>query len=130
MSTGGVDHNELVTQTISLDKSIRYCGISNQLGEIVAYKVRANLKPILTIDDWNRRALHYTMRYSTKRSWEKNLGRVHYHASKYDKIITAVIQIGSHQLLIVSFDSNISRFDDLVRKRIIPLVDRYQSIVQ
>ena len=129
MRAGSHDYQKLANKIILLDKSIRYCGIVDQLGEILAQDHRTRLNPILTINDWNRRALHFAIRYSQSRSWEEHLGRLQYHVSRYDKIITAAVRIGNHHLLIVSFDHDTEYFDKLLTKRIIPLLEDYRLIV-
>ena len=120
-NTDSIDFTGFATKVVSKYKSIRYCGIVDRIGNIRGQAHRSNSKPILTLDDWSKRALHYTMRYSVIHSWEKPLGNLEYNLSKYSKLITASTPIGGDFLLIVSFDHDVKGIDSILTKNIIPM---------
>lgn len=108
---------------LRLSKSIRHCEVVDRSGNIVASKARNDLQPF-TDENGHGQALEAAMRYFRTPSWARNIGKMYYNASRYEKVIGAVIPIADRYLLLVSFDHNMNDFDKIIMKKIMLFVKR------
>lgn len=101
---------------LGLDKSIRFCAIVDSLGHIVYSKARKDLKPLLTEQEFERYALLAAIRHRTRTVLEEKLGRADCSATYYEKVILAAIPLGDHSLLIMSVDTSVKNFQQVMYK--------------
>ena len=109
---------------LRLSKSIRHCEVVDRSGKIVASKTRDDRQHLVIDENSHRRALEAAMRHLRTPSWARNLGKMYYNVSRYEKVIGAVIPITDRHLLLVSFDHDMDEFDKIIMKKIMPLVKR------
>jgi hypothetical protein len=109
---------------LPLDKSIRFCAVSNKLGYIVASKYRKNLKPLMTLEETERYALFATIRHSTRQVWESKIGKVRYTLTRYDLLVRVTVPLANNHLLLLSFDADSKNVDSIMMDKIIPAIDR------
>jgi len=83
----------LPTSIIALDKSIRFCGVVDRLGHIVAYKYREGLTPLMTYEETVKNALFSVIRHSTRQSWESKMVRTLYSITRYERLTRASIPL-------------------------------------
>lgn|GEM_PF-3083251 len=83
----------LPTSIIALDKSIRFCGVVDRRGHIIAYKCREGLTPLMTYEETVKNALFFVIRHSTRQSWESKMVRTLYSITRYERLTRASIPL-------------------------------------
>lgn len=122
--TGSTDYESLPQRILPLDKSIRFCGVANKLGYIIASRYRQDLKPLMTNEETERYALFATIRNSTRQVWENKLGRVRYALTRYELLVRVTVPLASNHLLLLSFDVDTKNIDDIMRDKVMPVIDK------
>ena len=105
-------------EVISLDESIRFAGISDKEGKLLAVSERQNLKPLLSDEERAQYAITAATRQYTRLRWEYHLGRIHYASSRYEHLARATIPIADinstlYYVLLLSFDPDIQNLHKL-----------------
>ena len=81
----------LCNQILELDAKIRFVGIANHLGTLLATAYRNGLVPLLTRQETTHYALQSVLRASIREDFESKLGRQQYSIGKYENVIRATI---------------------------------------
>jgi hypothetical protein len=119
---------EFCDNVVTLDKSIRFAGIADGDGHLVAVAERKDLKPLLNPEERAQYAITAATRQYTRLRWEYMLGKVNYATSNYAKLIRATIPIADedsrlYYVLLLSFDVEAGRsVHEIIMEKIIPLV--------
>jgi hypothetical protein len=119
---------EFCDKIIPLDKSIRFAGIADEDGHLVATAERRGLKPLLNPEERAQYAITAATRQYTRLRWEYLLGKINYAMSNYAKLIRATIPIADensrlYYVLLLSFDVEAGqRVHVVITEKIIPLV--------
>jgi hypothetical protein len=116
-------------QVISLDPSIRFAGIADEDGKILAVSERRGLNPLLTPEERAQYAITAATRQYTRLRWEYLLGKIYYASSHYANLLRATIPITNDSsrlsyVLLLSFDVDTENFHQIIMKKIIPLVKK------
>src|ERR671926_301518 len=115
-------------QVVSLDSSIRFAGIADEDGKILAVSERKGLKPLLTPEERAQYAITAATRQYTRLRWEYMLGKINYAMSNYAKLVRATIPIADensrlYYVLLLSFDRETGQgVHEIIMEKIIPLV--------
>jgi hypothetical protein len=120
------DYESLPGLVLTLDKSIRFCGITNKLGYFIANRFREGLKPLMTIEETERYALYATIRHSTRQPWESKIGKVRYTITRYELLTRVTVPLAKGHLLLLSFDVNSKNIDTIMLDNILPALDKLQ----
>ena len=118
---------EICDKVISLDHSIRFAGIADQDGKLLATSERKGLRPLLTPEERAQYAITAATRQYTRLRWEYLLGKIYYASSHYAKLIRATIPITDDSsklsyVLLLSFDVGTDDLHNIIMKKIIPLI--------
>src|SRR5829696_7408504 len=119
---------EFCDKVISIDKSIRFAGIADGDGHLVAIAERKGLKPLLNPEERAQYAITAATRQYTRLRWEYMLGKINYAMSNYAKLVRATIPIADENsrlfyVLLLSFDRESGQgVHELIMEKIIPLV--------
>jgi hypothetical protein len=119
---------EFCDNVVTLDKSIRFAGIADGDGHLVAVAERKDLKPLLNPEERAQYAITAATRQYTRLRWEYMLGKINYAMSNYVKLIRATIPIADensrlYYVLLLSFDVEAgSIVHEIIMEKIIPLV--------
>src|SRR5215208_3945784 len=118
---------EFCDKVISIDKSIRFAGIADGDGHLVAIAERKGLKPLLNPEERAQYAITAATRQYTRLRWEYLLGKIYYASSHYEKLLRATIPITNESsrlsyVLLLSFDVDTENFHQIIMEKIIPLV--------
>jgi hypothetical protein len=118
---------EVCDKIVTLDPTIRFAGIADADGHLVATADRKGLKPILSPQEREQYAITAATRQFTRLRWEYLLGKVNYAMSHYAKIIRATIPIADensrlYYVLLLSFDVDKGDVHKIIMSKIIPLV--------
>jgi hypothetical protein len=119
-------------EVISLDDSIRFAGISDKEGKLLAVSQRQNLKPLLADEERAQYAITAATRQYTRLRWEYHLGRIHYASSRYERLARATIPVADmnstlYYVLLLSFDPDIPNLHKLIMGTIIPKVRKWKK---
>src|SRR5919201_2472497 len=125
---------EFCDKMITLDKSIRFAGIADEDGHLVAFSERKGLIPLLNPEERAQYAITAATRQYTRLRWESHLGKINYASSHYAKLIRATIPITDNNnrlayVLLMSFDVGTADFHNIIMKHVIPLVNNYRDIL-
>ena len=119
---------EFCDKVISIDKSIRFAGIADGDGHLVAIAERKGLKPLLNPEERAQYAITAATRQYTRLRWEYMLGKINYAISNYAKLVRATIPIADENsrlfyVLLLSFDRESGQgVHEIIMEKIIPLV--------
>ena len=119
---------EFCDKVISIDKSIRFAGIADGDGHLVAIAERKGLKPLLNPEERAQYAITAAARQYTRLRWEYMLGKINYAMSNYAKLVRATIPIADENsrlfyVLLLSFDREAGQgVHEIIMEKIIPLV--------
>jgi hypothetical protein len=119
---------EFCDKVISIDKSIRFAGIADGDGHLVAIAERKGLKPLLNPEERAQYAITAATRQYTRLRWEYMLGKINYAMSNYAKLVRATIPIADENsrlfyVLLLSFDRESGQgVHEIIMEKIIPLV--------
>src|SRR5919202_2892178 len=124
--------NNLCIEIQQLDKSIRFVGIVNTLGSLVATAYRAGLTPLMDKQETSHYAIQTVLRAATREDFESKIGRLVYSIGKYERLIRATIPIrlssskedeSKSYYLLLSFDLN-SNVIDVIENKVMPFIEK------
>jgi hypothetical protein len=123
---------EICNKVISINSAIRFGGIADEDGELLAFSERKELTPLLTPEERAQYAITAATRQYTRLRWESHLGKINYASSLYAKLIRATIPITDENnrlayVLLMSFDVGTTDFHNIIMKHVIPLVNNYRE---
>jgi hypothetical protein len=116
-------------KVIALDKSLRFIGIADGHGRLLATGERRGLTPLLNAEETEQYAITAATRQYTRVRWQEILGRIFYTCSYYDKLLRVTIPITDERnhlryVIIFTFDVKTENFHDITMRKIIPLIRR------
>jgi hypothetical protein len=99
-------------EILANNQSIRFVGIANNLGSLIATVYRKGLVPLMTKEETSQYSIQAVLRAATREDFESKIGRLEYSIGKYEKLIRATVPIifGNNETkryyLLLSFDSD------------------------
>jgi hypothetical protein len=120
---------EFCRKVVALDSSIRFVGIAEDDGKLVGTAERKGLKPLLTPEERAQYAITAANRQHTRLRWEYLLGKIKFATSHYAKVIRATVPVQNdsgelYYVVLISFDADTENVEQLITKKIIPLVKK------
>ena len=123
--------NGLCKEILQLHNSIRFIGIANNLGSLVATAYRNDLVPLMDKQETSQYAIQAVLRVATREDFESKIGRLEYSIGKYEKLIRATIPIrlfdkeneNKFYYLLLSFDLN-SDVIDVIENKVMPFIEK------
>jgi hypothetical protein len=100
------EEEKICDEIVELDGSIRFAGIANNMGKVVAAKFKRGVQALLTKEEIEDNIIKAVLRMKTREDYEQKLGKTIYTFALYDKVKRASIALdrGNYSLLMVSFD--------------------------
>ena len=119
------DLKAICGQILSLDNSVRFAGIVNKMGKVVAHQFRDKVSPMLSFEELEASAMGSVLRMKTREDSESKLGKAVYTFTLYEKVKRASIpvQMNDCVLVIVSFEKE-AEHEKIILKKILPLLSR------
>jgi hypothetical protein len=114
---------EICNRVLQLDKSIRFAGIANNMGTLIAYKSREGLVPLLNEEELQNSTMKTVLRMKTREDYEPKLGDVIYTFALYKRVKRASIPLDHPDwaVLTVSFDMAADQ-DSIIMDKILPIL--------
>jgi hypothetical protein len=116
-----------------LDNSIRFVGIANNFGSLIATSYRKGLTPLMDEQETSHYAIQVVLRAATREDFESKIGKLEYSIGKYERIIRATVPIrlfgkkdddqSKFYYLLISFDLK-SAVIDIIEDKVIPFVEK------
>ena len=118
---------EICNQVLQLDKSIRFAGVANNMGTLIAYKLREGIVPLLNEEDLQNSTMKTVLRMKTREDYESKLGDVIYTFALYKRVKRASIPLNHPDLavLTVSFDMAADQ-DSIIMDKILPVLKQWK----
>jgi hypothetical protein len=123
--------NGLCKEILQLDYSIRFIGIANNLGSLVATAYRNGLIPLMNKQETSHYAIQAVLRAATREDFESKIGKLVYSIGKYERLIRATIPIrlssskeydeSKFYYLLLSFDLDFNVMD-VIENKIMPFI--------
>lgn len=106
-----------------VDDHIRFTGIANYMGTLMASSYRKQLQPLLNDDETKLYTMQAVLRAELREDFQKNMGTLIYSVGKYDKLLRATIPlIGSDYqkfYLLLSLDVESDAFS-VIENKVLP----------
>jgi hypothetical protein len=121
----------ICNQIQKLDNSIRFVGIANNLGSLLATAYRNGLTPLMDEQETSHYAIQAVLRAATREDFESKIGRLEYSIGKYERLIRATVPIrlfgkdheSKFYYLLLSFDLK-SNAIDVIENKLIPYIEK------
>lgn len=117
-------------QLLNFQKSLRWVGVANRYGVLLSVEQRDNLKPFMTEEENEEYAANAVKRYTTRIKFQTKIGKLNYAFGRYEKISRVTIPINQYYYLLLTFDPEEKNYDDLIMKKIVPLIRKYDDKFQ
>lgn len=114
-------HDELCKNVFAIDPAIRFAGVINNMGKLVAGGMREGLLPLESVKDMNKLYIEMALRAAMRQEFDKEFGPTIYSFSEREKIKIATFPLKQGHFLLLSMertkphDKIISRILELVR---------------
>ena len=115
--------DSLCSRILESDKTIRFVGISNKMGNQIISRYRSSLVPLLTPKEIEMYAMQSVLRMNTRKDYESKLGKPIYSFTLYQKIkrVTVTLENKEYPILLASFDIEADHENVIVNK-ILPMI--------
>jgi hypothetical protein len=101
-------------QNLLKESEIRFAGLINPMGHLVAGGMKKGLKPLEEDADMRKLYMELILRVSTRQEFDQTLGVVDYSASRREKAVVMSFPIGN-KVLLVSADTAVN-IDETAKK--------------
>jgi hypothetical protein len=125
--------NVICKQIQQLDNSIRFVGIANGLGSLIATAYRNGLTPLMNEQETSHYAIQAVLRVATREDFESKIGRLVYSIGKYERLIRATVPIrflddnekeeSKSFNLLISFDLK-SNVIDVIENKVMQYIEK------
>jgi hypothetical protein len=123
------EEERICSEIVGLDGSIRFAGIANNMGKLLAAKFRPGVEAMLTRQEIEDNIIKAVLRMKTREDYEQKLGKTIYTFALYDKVKRASIALyeENYSLLMVSFDVA-AEHESIILHKILPRLKEYNLI--
>src|SRR5215207_7473256 len=116
--------DSLCSRIIESDKTIRFVGISNKMGNQIISRYRSGLTLLLTPKEIEMYAMESVLRMNTRKDFELKLGKPIYSFTLYQKVkrVTISLESKEYPIFMASFDVEADH-DNIIVNKILPLIN-------
>src|SRR3712207_2013997 len=111
----------------TLFRSIRWTGIVNKNGVILAQKARKGVKLLLSEEENEEYAATAIARQKTRGKFEPKIGKMVYSFGRYELLHRATIPINENYYLLMTLHIEEKNFDSIIIDKIVPLIMKNRS---
>jgi hypothetical protein len=119
--------SDFCSSILTLNKGIRFAGIANREGQLIAYAYRKGIVPLLTPRETEISVLQSFIRMGTRTTLEQKLGDTVYAFTMYKKVKRVTIPIRNSSqvthIFMVSFDVEVEH-EPIILNKIIPELEK------
>lgn len=117
------DLQGICKRILESDRSIRFVGISNKMGNQIISRYRSGLTPLLTPQEIEMYAIQTVLRMNTRKDYESKLGKPIYSFTLYQKLkrVTVTLENKEYPILLASFDIEADH-ENIIVNKILPMI--------
>ena len=119
--------NSLCEDILAKDGSIRWTGIVNRNGVILAQKSGKGVKLMLSEEENEEYAATAIARQKTRGKFEPNIGKIVYSFGRYELLNRATIPINDNYYILMTLDVEEKKFDSILTDKIVPAITKKRS---
>ena len=119
--------NSVCDDVLAEHTSIRWTGVVNRNGVILAQKAGKGVKLLLSDEENEEYAATAIARQKTRGKFEPKIGKMIYSFGRYERLHRATIPINENYYLLVTLDVEEKNFDSIILDKILPVVTRARS---
>ena len=119
--------NSLCEDILAKDGSIRWTGIVNKNGVILAQKNRKGVKLLLSEEENEEYAATAIARQKTRGKFEPKIGKMVYSFGRYELLHRATIPINDNYYMLMTLDVEEKNFDSIIIDKILPVIIKIKS---
>ena len=119
--------NSLCEEIVAKHKSIRWTGIVNKNGVILAQKARKGVKLLLSDEENEEYAATAIARQKTRGKFEPKIGRMVYSFGRYELLHRATLPINENYYLLMTLDVEEKNFDSIIIDHILPVITKNRN---
>ena len=120
----GASLDNLCDQILNIDRSIRFVGIANKMGNTITSAYRKGSDHLLTEDESDLSTIESVLRMLTRGDLQSKTGKPIYSFTLYEKVKRATIPLDNDEypVLMVSFDIEEDN-ESLIKNKLLPLLN-------
>jgi hypothetical protein len=119
--------NSLCEEVLAKHSSIRWAGIVNKDGVILAQKARKGVKLLLSEEENEEYAATAIARQKTRGKFEPKIGKMVYSYGRYELLHRATMPINENYYLLITLDIEEKNFDSIIIDKILPVIVKTRS---
>ncbi len=119
--------NSVCEDVLAKHTSIRWTGVVNKNGVILAQKARKGVKLLLSNEENEEYAATAIARQKTRGKFEPKIGKMIYSFGRYEQLHRATVPINENYYLLITLDVEEKNFDSVILDEILPVVTRARS---
>jgi hypothetical protein len=119
--------NSVCDDVLTKHASIRWTGVVNKNGVILAQKAEKGVKLLLSDEENEEYAATAIARQKTRGKFEPKIGKMIYSFGRYELLHRATIPINENYYLLITLDVEEKNFDSIIVDKILPVVTRARS---
>lgn len=126
----GIDYeflHLLCSEILTTGRSVRWAGVVNKNGVIIAQHKREGMKLLLTEEENEEYAATAIARQKTRGRFESKIGKMRYAFGRYEKLLRATIPVNENYYVLVTIDVEELNFDPLITEKILPLIEKHRN---
>jgi hypothetical protein len=119
--------NSVCEEVLAKNSSIRWTGIVNNNGVILAQKARKGVKLLLSEEENEEYAATAIARQKTRGKFEPKIGKMVYSFGRYELLHRATMPINENYYLLMTLDVEEKNFDSIIIDKILPVIIKIRS---
>jgi hypothetical protein len=119
--------NSVCEDVVAKHNSIRWTGIVNTNGVILAQRAQEGVKLLLSDEENEEYAATAIARQRTRGKFEPKIGKMVYSFGRYELLQRATIPINKFYYLLVTLDVEEKNFDSIIIDKILPVITQSRS---
>jgi hypothetical protein len=119
--------NSVCDDVLAKHNSIRWTGVVNKNGVILAQNARKDAKLLLSDEENEEYAATAIARQKTRGKFEPKIGKMIYSFGRYELVHRATVPINENYYLLMTLDVEEKNFDSIIIDKILPLLTRTRS---
>jgi hypothetical protein len=119
--------NSVCEDVLAKHSSIRWTGIVNKNGVILAQKARKEAKLLLSEEENEEYAATAIARQKTRGKFESKIGKLVYAFGRYELLHRATLPINENYYLLMTLEVEEKNFDSIIIDKILPVITKSRS---
>ena len=119
--------NSVCNDVLAKHSSIRWTGVVNKNGVILAQNARKDAKLLLSDEENEEYAATAIARQKTRGKFEPKIGKMIYSFGRYELVHRATVPINENYYLLMTLDVEEKNFDSIIIDKILPVLTRTRS---